>query len=499
MRVPYRAHDRNAAQEATEPPEPAPAADRIPLISTKGLNVSFQNIRALTDIDLEVYPGEVLCLLGDNGAGKSTLVETIMGYQPYYEGEIFLQGEIINSPSVSSMRSRGIEISYQSPVFNPCMRVWQNFFIGKEITKKCGPFRLLDKRGMKGKTEELFRKCGIDLPFSVTTPVGKLSGGQRRILSILRAYYFGKKLLILDEPTAALSEHEVEIALNMVKKAKSEGTAVLFITHKEHEVFQVADRFFILYQGNQYMIINRKYSFLKRVSSLLISSRVLAVQDIAAEIVYQFSQPLRNMRENVERLLRDYEVINDSELFSELVDTLMTEIHSLTSIIYHLSNFSEEPEISRSEVNVRSLLESVIGEIPLALRSHIHFEIEVKDGLSCFMDRDIIQQVLLNLVNNAVEASEEGGRIVLSAEPMEGRRSGIVLSVKDWGKGMDEAILEEVYNPFFTTKSSNSGLGLSIVYKLLEIEDGNIEVASTQGEGTECTVYLYRLAGEVCG
>jgi signal transduction histidine kinase len=347
---------------------------------------------------------------------------------------------------------------------------------------------------MKRKTAEFLRRCGIDLPFSVTTPVGKLSGGQRRILSILRAYYFGRKLLILDEPTAALSEHEVEIVLNLVKKAKSEGTAVIFITHKEHEVFQVADRFFILYQGNQYMIINRKYSFLNRVSSLLISSRVLAVQDIAAEIVYQFSQPLRDMRANVERLSHDYEVINDPDLYFELVNTLMTEIRSLTSIIYHLSHLSEEPEVARSEVHVRNLLESVIAEIPPALRSRMRFDISVENGLSCFMDRDIIQQVLINLINNAIEASEEGGRIELSAVTgkSEGRRDGIVLRVRDRGRGMDEAMLEDVFNPFFTTKPSNSGLGLSIVYKLLEIEDGSIDVSSSPGDGTEFTVHLHR-------
>ncbi len=473
-------------------PEPTSAHEDSPIITTRNLNVTFKNVHALSGVNLQVNPGEILGLLGDNGAGKSTLVETIMGLQKRYSGEIYIQGKQVSQPSVQKLRESGVEIAYQSSALNSCMKVWQNFFMGKEITKQIGPFRFLDKRRMREKTRYFLKKHGLDMPFSVNTPVGKLSGGQRRILSILRAYHFARTLLILDEPTAALSEHEVEIVLNLVRKAKSEGIAVIFITHKEHEVFEIADRFFVLYQGNEYMVISRKYILLNRINSLLISSRVLAVQDIAAEIVQQFSEPLRNMRANAEKLKYDFDVINDRELFDELIDTIMSEIRSLTSVIYHLSHLSDEPQVNREEISIRSLIESIMYEIPHHIRRHVDFDLRVDSELSFNLDRDIIKQVLLNLVVNAIEASEERGLLTISAERDPKRAQSLVILIKDRGKGMDAQTLQEIFNPFFTTKTSNSGLGLSIVYKLLELEDGSIDVCSAPGEGTEFRVYLHR-------
>lgn len=463
-----------------------------PIISTKNLSVEFSNIHAISSLDFEVFPGEVLGLLGDNGAGKTTLVETIMGLQSRYSGDIFYLGKKIEHPSVIELRKAGIEIAYQKSALNACQRVWENFFIGREITKGCGPIRFLDKKMMRRETNDFLRKQGVEIPFSVVTPVGKLSGGQRRILSILRAYYFTENLLILDEPTAALSEHEVEIVLNLVKKAKSKGIAVIFITHKEHEVFEIADRFFILNQGNKYMVIKRKFTLLSRVNSLLISSRVLAVKDIAAEIVHQFSEPLKDMRSKAKQLKYDYKVINDSELFQELIDTLRSEIQSLSSIIYHLSNLSEEPQLSRSNTSIGKVIDSVIFEIPHTLRAEVDFDIRVENELRCNIDRDILKQVLLNLIINAIEASERKGIITISANWREANTGDLVIKVKDRGRGMDTRTQQEIFNPFFTTKASNSGLGLSIVYKLLEIEDGTIEVNSTPGKGTEFTIILQR-------
>ena len=463
-----------------------------PIISTKNLSVEFSNVHAISSLDFQVFPGEILGLLGDNGAGKTTLVETIMGLQNRYSGDIFYLGKKIDHPTVMDLREMGIEIAYQKSALNRCLKVWQNFFIGRELTKGFGPFRFLDKREMRKTTNDFLRKQGVEIPFSVATPVGKLSGGQRRILSILRAYYFAERLLILDEPTAALSEHEVEIVLNLVKKAKAEGIAVIFITHKEHEVFEIADRFFILNQGSKYMVIKRKYTLLNRVNSLLISSRVLAVKDIAAEIVYQFSEPLEDMRRNAKQLRYDYEVINDSELFQELIDTIRSEIQSLSSIIYHLSNLSEEPQLSRSNTTISKVIDSVLFEIPHALRAEVDFDITVENEIYCNVDRDILKQVLLNLIINAIEASERKGIITISANWKNANTGDLVIKVKDKGQGMDTRTQQEIFNPFFTTKASNSGLGLSIVYKLLEIEDGTIEVNSTPGKGTEFTIILQR-------
>ncbi len=469
-----------------------------PLVSTEKLSVTFKNIHALVDIDFELYPGEVLGLLGDNGAGKSTLVETLMGLHTNYTGNIFVDGIQVDRPTVKIQRNAGMEIAYQKSVVNSFMGIWQNFFLGRELTKKIGPLRLLDKKRMMSITAEFLTNHKIYFPFSVNTPVGRLSGGQRKILSILRAYFYSTRVLILDEPTANLSEHEVEVVLSIVKKARSDGLGVIFVTHKEHEVFEIADRFFILNQGSTYMVLERKYSLLNRISSLLISSRVLAVQDIAAEIALQFSKPINDMRINIEKLRRDFDPENDPELYEELMKTIMSEIESLTSVIYHLSHFSEEPNLMRKEIALRRFIENTVSEIPSHLREKADFQIDVDENLLCYGDKDILKQILLNILHNAIEASGDSGTIAVSAEKagIFGQQhlgdDSVCIKIRDWGIGMDEYTLQEIFNPFYTTKPANSGLGLSIVHKLLEHEGGALDLSSTPGEGTEFRIYLNR-------
>jgi simple sugar transport system ATP-binding protein len=470
------------------------AGKKLPFLETRGLSVSFRNVQALKDINFKIYPGEVIGLLGDNGAGKSTLIKTIMGLYPDYQGDIFIEGRRVEKSSVHDRREDGIGVAYQDFAVIKHLKIWQNFFLGNEITKKIGPFRILNKKKMKQITRNVFKETGFDASIPVTTPVGCLSGGQRQTLAILRAYYFATRLMILDEPTASLSKHEVELVLTLVKKMKSRNIAVIFITHKDHEVFEVTDRFFVLRQGKRHGKPVKKHSLLHGVDSLLISSRVLAVQDITSELAAQFCTPLEDIRENVEDLERSLKEkpAEGTDITEELLTTILSEAKSLLSIVRHFSNFSDQPVIEYARTDLKALVKETIDRIPLDKAKGIKIKTSLREGLFCELDPELMTQVLSNLILNAIEASDENGTIEISTSEAGEDSGDVILSVSDRGRGIPSDILPNIYNPFFTTKASNSGLGLSIVYRLVEMQNGYISCRSREGEGTCFTLRLPR-------
>lgn len=466
---------------------------KLPFLETRNLSVSFRNVQALKDINFRIYPGEVVGLLGDNGAGKSTLIRTIMGLCPDYQGEIFIEGKKVEKTSVHDRREDGIGVAYQDFAVINHLKIWQNFFMGNEIIRKFGPFLFLSKKKMKQITGKVFKETGFDTSIPVTTPVGSLSGGQRQTIAILRAYYFSTKLMILDEPTASLSEHEIELVLNLVKKMKSRNIAVIFITHKDHEVFEVTDRFFVLRQGERHLELRKKYSLLDRVGSLLISSRVLALQEITSELAAQFYAPLEDIRGNVEdleRKLKDDPTVG-TDLTDELLGTILAEAKSLISIVRHFSRFSDQPLIEFARTDLRELIETTVAKIHHEGMNTTEILLHTENKLFCELDPNLMTQVLTNLIINGIEASGGGGRIEISADRDEDS-GGVKISVTDHGRGIPIENLPNIFNPFFTTKASNSGLGLSIVYKLVELQNGYINCRSRPGEGTSFTIHLQK-------
>jgi simple sugar transport system ATP-binding protein len=219
-----------------------------PLLKSTGLTKRFGKVTALQNVDFDVNYNEVVGLLGDNGAGKSTLVKTIMGVHPPDDGEIYFMGEKVRFHSPEEARASGIEIVYQGMNLIETMNIWRNFFVGKEETKKWGFLKFLDVKAMKQKTSENLKKVRVNMR-STDEYVNILSGGQKQSVAIGRALHFGAKLLILDEPTTALSVRETEQVLNFVKTLKDMGVSVIFITHNIYHVFDVADRFEILDHG----------------------------------------------------------------------------------------------------------------------------------------------------------------------------------------------------------------------------------------------------------
>lgn len=219
-----------------------------PLIELKGAGKRYGNIIALHDVSLKASAGEVMCVLGDNGAGKSTLIKIIAGLHQNTEGEYLVEGEPVRFDSPREALNRGIATVYQDLAVAPLMPVWRNFFLGSEVTKGWGPFSRLDVDFMRKTAKKELLDMGIDLR-DVDQPIGTLSGGERQCVAIARAVYFGAKVLILDEPTAALGVKQSGVVLRYIVQARDRGLGVIFITHNPHHAYPVGDRFLLLKRG----------------------------------------------------------------------------------------------------------------------------------------------------------------------------------------------------------------------------------------------------------
>ncbi len=222
-----------------------------PILEVQNISKFFGSVIALKDVSMFVRPGEVTCLLGDNGAGKSTLIKVLSGVHKPDEGVYRYQGEEVNFSSPRDALDLGIATVYQDLAMIPLMSIWRNFFLGSEPTVGWGPFRRFDIEFAKRTTREELGKMGIDIR-DPDQPVGTLSGGERQSVAIARAVYFGAKVLILDEPTAALGVKQAGVVLRYIVQAKQRGIGVIFITHNPHHAYPVGDHFVILRRGQIY-------------------------------------------------------------------------------------------------------------------------------------------------------------------------------------------------------------------------------------------------------
>lgn len=221
-----------------------------PLVQMVNISKSFGTVQALNAVDFAVGHQEVMGLVGDNGAGKSTLIKILTGVYPPDTGEIFFEGRKVTIASPKDARDLGIETVYQDLALIPLMSIARNFFLGREPVVQVGPLKLLDKRKMDSTVREVLAEIGIRVR-SPDEPVAVLSGGERQSVAIGRAVHFGAKLLILDEPTSALSVRETHKVLDFILEAKERGLSIIFITHNIYHVYSVADRFTILEHGHK--------------------------------------------------------------------------------------------------------------------------------------------------------------------------------------------------------------------------------------------------------
>ncbi|WSQ13250.1 ATP-binding cassette domain-containing protein [Streptomyces sp. NBC_01231] len=249
-------------------------ADRL-IVQLRNAGKAYGNIRALHGVDLAVRPSQVTCVLGDNGAGKSTLIKIISGLHQHTEGEFLVDGEPVHFTTPREALDKGIATVYQDLAVVPLMPVWRNFFLGSEITKGPWPIRRLDIEQMKQTADHELREMGIVLD-DLEQPIGTLSGGQRQCVAIARAVYFGARVLILDEPTAALGVKQSGVVLKYVAAARDRGLGVIFITHNPHHAYMVGDHFSVLRLGTMELSAARDQITLEELTNHMAGGAELA-------------------------------------------------------------------------------------------------------------------------------------------------------------------------------------------------------------------------------
>lgn len=229
-------------------PTAAGSGERVPLVELDDVSKYYGNVRALEGVSLSVHPGEITCVLGDNGAGKSTLIKIIAGLHQHDAGAFRFDGEETRLSSPREALDLGIATVYQDLSVVPLMPVWRNFFLGSEPVKGPWPFTRMDVNFMRETTRSELARMGIDLR-DVDQPIGTLSGGERQCVAIARAVYLGAKVLVLDEPTAALGVKQSGVVLKYVAAARDAGLGVVLITHNPHHAYLVGDHFVLLKRG----------------------------------------------------------------------------------------------------------------------------------------------------------------------------------------------------------------------------------------------------------
>ncbi|MFG2796188.1 ATP-binding cassette domain-containing protein [Streptomyces pseudovenezuelae] len=256
-------------------PDTAAGGEDGAIVELRGAGKSYGNIRALHGVDLTVRPGQVTCVLGDNGAGKSTLIKIISGLHQHTEGEFLVDGTPVRFSTPREALDKGIATVYQDLAVVPLMPVWRNFFLGSEMTKGPWPVRRLDIERMKQTADHELREMGIVLD-DLEQPIGTLSGGQRQCVAIARAVYFGARVLILDEPTAALGVKQSGVVLKYVAAARDRGLGVIFITHNPHHAYMVGDHFSVLRLGTMELSAAREQITLEELTNHMAGGAELA-------------------------------------------------------------------------------------------------------------------------------------------------------------------------------------------------------------------------------
>jgi simple sugar transport system ATP-binding protein len=224
--------------------------ERTPVLATVGISKMFGPVRALTDINFEIYPGEVVALIGDNGAGKSTLINVITGVLPHEAGQILFEGTPVNLSSPQEARRLGIETVYQDLAIAPHLDSVANIFLGREYLRPglLGKLGFLDTARMRSDTLDQLDRLRVRIP-NIDRRMVTLSGGQRQGVAVARSVRWASKVVIMDEPTAALGVAQSGMVLDLIKEVRNSGIPIIFISHNMPHVFEVADRIAVLRLG----------------------------------------------------------------------------------------------------------------------------------------------------------------------------------------------------------------------------------------------------------
>jgi D-xylose transport system ATP-binding protein len=244
-------------------------ADNEPILSLRGIQKSFGAVHVLRGVDLDVRRGHVTALVGDNGAGKSTLIKGIAGIHGFDEGDYLFEGKPVTVHGPRDANALGIEVVYQDLALCDNLDVVHNMFLGREL----GNVAALDEDAMEARARETLDGLSVRTLQSVRTPVASLSGGQRQTVAIARAVLWNSKLVVLDEPTAALGVAQTEQVLRLVRRLADNGLAVILISHNLNDVFEVADEIAVLYLGSMVAQVERTGVTSNQVVELITTGR----------------------------------------------------------------------------------------------------------------------------------------------------------------------------------------------------------------------------------
>jgi D-xylose transport system ATP-binding protein len=255
------------------------------LLEIRGLSKAFGSVQALSDVDFEVHHGEVMALVGDNGAGKSTLIKCIAGIHGYDEGEIVFDGEPVTIHGPKDAAKLGIEVVYQDLALCDNLDVVQNMYLGREVRDWL--YRL-NEPVMEQRTADTLRSLAVTTIRSIRQPVASLSGGQRQSVAVAKAVQWNSRLVILDEPTAALGVAQTHQVLELVRRLADQGLAVVLISHNLHDIFEVATRITVLRLGRDVGVYERATTTQQEVVHAItagIPTKVAGIAETGSEVV----------------------------------------------------------------------------------------------------------------------------------------------------------------------------------------------------------------------
>jgi D-xylose transport system ATP-binding protein len=254
--------------------------DAAPVLELRGVSKHFGAVQALYQVDFHVAPGEVMALVGDNGAGKSTLIKCIAGIYPFDEGEVVFDGEHVNIHGPKDSARLGIEVVYQDLALADNLDVVQNMYLGRE---EITPLHALDETKMEQRCSETLSSLSVTTIRSVRQTVAGLSGGQRQSIAVAKAVMWNSRLVILDEPTAALGVAQTRQVLDLVKRLAEQGLAVMLVSHNLHDIFEVADRITVLRLGQDVARFNTKDTTQREVVEAITAGKLSTVPGQEAE------------------------------------------------------------------------------------------------------------------------------------------------------------------------------------------------------------------------
>jgi len=248
----------------------APAAVEPPLVEMRDICVAFGGVHAVQDVTVDLRAGEVVGLVGGNGAGKTTLIRTLSGARPGDSGQIFLSGRPVSIPDPRAAKALGIETIYQNLALAENVDASANFYLGRELKSRLGS---LDDTAMESATRKVLGRLNPNFK-NFKTPVVSLSGGQRQSIAIGRAIHFNARILIMDEPTAALGPAETVQVREVIKRLKSEGIGIFLISHDIHDVFDLADRISVMLHGKLVGTVNKSDVTTDEVLAMIIMGKM---------------------------------------------------------------------------------------------------------------------------------------------------------------------------------------------------------------------------------